>query len=49
MLFRGREGKLYLAIHSPNKTPFERPVFLEAAESGGAITIQSGNVVPEFN
>jgi beta-xylosidase len=29
MLFRGREGKLYLAIHRPNETPFERPIFLE--------------------
>jgi hypothetical protein len=45
MLFRGKDGKLYLAIHRPNKTPFERPVFLEAAEKGGVITVQSGNVI----
>jgi GH43 family beta-xylosidase len=47
MLFRGRNGKLYLSIHRPNKTPFDRPIFLEAAESGGTITIQSGSVVTE--
>jgi len=32
MLFHSREGILYLAIHSPNKTPFERPVFVELSE-----------------
>ena len=27
MLFRDKEGVLYLAVHSPNKTPHERSVF----------------------
>lgn len=32
MLFRDKDGKLRLAIHSPNKTPFERPLFVELDE-----------------
>ncbi|MDR2482849.1 MAG: hypothetical protein LBD08_04370 [Treponema sp.] len=32
MLFQSREGMLYLAIHHPNKTPFERPLFVEVRE-----------------
>ncbi|MDR1308008.1 MAG: glycoside hydrolase family 43 protein [Treponema sp.] len=32
MLFRGKNGMLYLAIHAPNKTPLERAVFVKLAE-----------------
>jgi beta-xylosidase len=45
MIFRSKGGTLYLAIHRPNKTPHERPVFVEVAEKGGAITIHKGNVI----
>ena len=40
MLFRSREGTLYLAIHSPNKTPLERPVFVELAENGSGLAVK---------
>jgi GH43 family beta-xylosidase len=39
MLFHSKEGTLYLAIHRPNKTPFERPVFVEITEKDGTITV----------
>jgi GH43 family beta-xylosidase len=39
MLFRAKDGTLYLAIHSPNTTPLERPLFLEAAEKNGEIVL----------
>jgi hypothetical protein len=45
MLFRGGEGVLYLAIHHPNKTPFERPVFIEMCEKEGIIAASGGNVI----
>jgi GH43 family beta-xylosidase len=32
MIFRGKNGALYLAIHTPNKTPLERAVFVELKE-----------------
>jgi hypothetical protein len=37
MIFQSEEGTLYLAVHRPNKTPFERPVFVELIEKDGAI------------
>jgi hypothetical protein len=43
MIFHGEEGTLYLAIHRPNQTPFERPVFVELIEKDGAIMRQKGN------
>ncbi|GHU34812.1 glycosyl hydrolase family 43 [Spirochaetia bacterium] len=32
MLFRSKEGKLYLTIHRPNNTPAERALFIELQE-----------------
>ena len=32
MLFYSKEKKLYLTVHSPNKTPYERAVFIELSE-----------------
>jgi hypothetical protein len=32
MIFRGKNDVLYLAIHTPNKTPLERAVFVELKE-----------------
>ena len=40
MIFRGKDGLLYLAIHRPNKTPLERPVFIEVTEKDGVITVR---------
>ncbi|SFJ48350.1 Glycosyl hydrolases family 43 [Paenibacillus sp. UNC496MF] len=39
MIFRAFDGRLLLAIHAPNRTPDERPLFLEIAERGGAIRL----------
>lgn len=35
MIFRSHEGKLLLAVHSPNKTPLERALFIEIEERQG--------------
>ncbi|MDR2053592.1 MAG: glycoside hydrolase family 43 protein [Treponema sp.] len=43
MIFRGEKRTLYLAIHRPNKTPFERPIFVELIEKDGIIMLQEGN------
>jgi hypothetical protein len=40
MIFRGRDGVLYLAIHTPNKTPFERPLFVEVIEQDNGLAIK---------
>jgi hypothetical protein len=32
MVFRSFSNRLYLAIHTPNKTPLERPIFVELEE-----------------
>ena len=32
MIFRGLNGKLYLTLHSPNRSLEERPVFYELKE-----------------
>jgi beta-xylosidase len=37
MLFHSIEGKLYLTVHTPNKTPHERPVFIEMIEENGMV------------
>ncbi|MBW7454813.1 glycoside hydrolase family 43 protein [Paenibacillus sepulcri] len=39
MLFRTFEGKLMLTIHTPNKTPLERPIFIEVEESNGKLRV----------
>lgn len=33
MIFTALNGDLYLTLHSPNKTPLERPVFIEIMET----------------
>jgi hypothetical protein len=45
MIFRSVEGRLYLAIHRPNKTPFERPVFIPVTEKEKTLEVQEGNVI----
>jgi beta-xylosidase len=41
MLFHGLDGKLYLAIHTPNKTPDERAIFVELVETVVSIKIMA--------
>lgn len=41
MLFRSLSGQLMLTIHTPNRTPAERPVFLPVEEAGGSLRIVS--------
>jgi GH43 family beta-xylosidase len=43
MLFTSRDGKLYLTIHRPNNTPYERPVFVEVFETEGTIAVVPGS------
>jgi hypothetical protein len=45
MIFHSKEEVLYLAIHTPNKTPLERPLFVALAEKEGTITTQTGNII----
>ena len=37
MIFRAYDGRLLLALHSPNRTPFERAVFIELEETEGGL------------
>lgn len=37
MVFAGPDGTLYLAIHTPNQTPAERPVFVEIVETSDGL------------
>lgn len=39
MVFRLFDGRSALAIHAPNRTPEERPLFLEIKEENGAISV----------
>lgn len=39
MTFRTFDGRLMLAIHAPNRTPDERPLFLSVTEHAGEIRI----------
>ncbi len=40
MLFRSLENRLYLTLHTPNKTPSERPLFIEMDEREGRIVVK---------
>jgi arabinan endo-1,5-alpha-L-arabinosidase len=37
MIFKTFEGRIMLALHSPNQTPNERPIFFELAEEDGRL------------
>ncbi|UOQ46658.1 glycoside hydrolase family 43 protein [Gracilibacillus caseinilyticus] len=37
MLFHDKYGRLQLTLHSPNRTPEERPIFIELEESSGKL------------
>ena len=40
MLFKTFDGKLKLALHSPNDTPNERPIFIPVQDKAGRLTIE---------
>jgi hypothetical protein len=40
MIFRTFDGTLMLALHQPNRTPDERPVFRQVKEVGGQIKLK---------
>ena len=42
MLFRTFEGRLMLSLHTPNRTPDERPVFIPVREQGGRLSVDQG-------
>lgn len=44
MLFGAKDGTLYLAIHTPNNTPMERPIFCEVLEQDGSLSL-SGKII----
>jgi hypothetical protein len=37
MVFRGFDGRLWLALHRPNTTPEERPHFIPLIEQGASL------------
>ncbi len=41
MMFRAFDGRLMLTFHRPNKTPDERPLFVEVEETGDDIRIKT--------
>lgn len=40
MIFPGTDGRLLFSMHSPNRTPLERPVFLELEERDGKLCLK---------
>lgn len=40
MLFRDLGGQLYIVLHTPNKTPFERPCFYRLREKEGGFVME---------
>ncbi|GAB2695378.1 glycoside hydrolase family 43 protein [Paenibacillus thermoaerophilus] len=39
MLFRAFDGRLMLTIHTPNRTPHERPIFIPVTDRGGKLRL----------
>jgi hypothetical protein len=39
MIFRAFDGRLMVTFHSPNRTPHERPVFVEVEEHQGSLRL----------
>jgi arabinan endo-1,5-alpha-L-arabinosidase len=39
MIFRAFDGRLMITVHTPNRTPDERPVFFEVVEGGGTLAL----------
>jgi arabinan endo-1,5-alpha-L-arabinosidase len=43
MIFRTFDGRLFLTLHTPNQTPFERPVFVEIEETENSLCVKPTN------
>lgn len=41
MIFRGFDGRLFVTFHTPNKTPKERPVFIEIEDTDTGIRLKA--------
>ena len=41
MVFRGLDGQLYITVHTPNRTPDERPLFVPIDETPDGLVVQS--------
>jgi arabinan endo-1,5-alpha-L-arabinosidase len=41
MVFRAFDGRLFVTFHSPNRTPDERPVFIEIEETASGIRLRA--------
>jgi len=41
MLFRDFDGRLWMTLHHPNDTPYERPVWLEVTETQGGLAVEA--------
>jgi len=41
MVFRAFDGRLFVTFHRPNKTPHERPFFVEIEDTGDTIRLKS--------
>jgi hypothetical protein len=39
MIFTALDGKKYVTLHSPNRTPNERPCFFEVEERNGTLEL----------
>jgi len=42
MIFRTLDGRIMLALHTPNKTPYERAIFIELEEAEGELRVKQG-------
>lgn len=40
MIFRALDGRLLLTLHTPNRTPEERAVFIELEEVSGGLRVR---------
>jgi hypothetical protein len=40
MIFRAFDGHLFMTLHAPNKTPDERPVFIEIEETENSLRVK---------
>jgi len=42
MIFQGLDGRLFVTFHTPNRTPAERPVFIEIEDAANGIRLKAG-------
>jgi hypothetical protein len=41
MVFRAFDGRLFATFHRPNRTPDERPVFIEIEDTGDGLRLKA--------